>query len=89
MRSLPSRTCARIAPWPAVEASVYNRNGRLKSGKAVMGLGGEEGLEAVEGVLALWTPMEDRIFPGESMERPGNSGEIFDITPVVPGEAQE
>ena len=23
---------------PAVEASVYNRNGRLKSGKAVIGL---------------------------------------------------
>ena len=32
------------------------------------GAGGEEGLEAVEGVLALWTPMEDRIFPGESVE---------------------
>ena len=38
MRSLPSRTCARIAPRTAVEASVYNRNGRLKSRKAVMGL---------------------------------------------------
>ena len=38
MRSLPSFTCARIAPRPAVDASVYNRNGRLKSGKAVIGL---------------------------------------------------
>ena len=38
MLSLPSRTCARIALRPAVEASVYNRNGRLKSGKAVIGL---------------------------------------------------
>ena len=53
------------------------------------GAGGEGGLEVVEGVLALWTPMEDRIFPGESVERAGNSSEIFDITPVVPGEAQE
>ena len=33
--------------------------------------------------------MEDRIFRGESVERPGNGGEILDITPVVPGEAQE
>ena len=38
MRSLPSRTCARIAPRPAVDASVYNQKGCLKSGKAVMGL---------------------------------------------------
>ena len=38
MRSLPSCMRARTAPRPAVEASVYNRNGRLKSGKAVMGL---------------------------------------------------
>ena len=33
--------------------------------------------------------MEDRTFPGESVERPGNSGKILDITPVVPGETQE
>ena len=38
MRSLPSRTCAKIAPRPAVEASVYRRKAWLKSGKAVMGL---------------------------------------------------
>ena len=38
MLSLPSRACTRIAPRPAVEALVYNRNGRLKSGKAVIGL---------------------------------------------------
>ena len=38
MLSLPSLTCARIVPRPAVDASVYNRNGRLKSGKAVIGL---------------------------------------------------
>ena len=38
MRSLPSRTCAKIAPRPAVEASVYRRKVWLKSGKAVIGL---------------------------------------------------
>ena len=38
MRSLPSLTCARIAPRPAVDASIYSQKGRLKSGKAVMGL---------------------------------------------------
>ena len=38
MRSLPYLTLARIAPRPAVDASVYSRKGRLKSGKAVMWL---------------------------------------------------
>ena len=38
MRSFPLRTCARIAPRPAVDVSVYNRKNWLKSGKAVMGL---------------------------------------------------
>ena len=38
MRSLSSQTCAKIAPRPAVEASVYRRKAWLKSGKAVMGL---------------------------------------------------
>ena len=33
--------------------------------------------------------MEDRIFPGESVERLGNSSEILGVTSVVPGEAQE
>ena len=38
MRSLPSRTCTKIALRPAVDASVYKRKWSLKSGKAVMGL---------------------------------------------------
>ena len=33
--------------------------------------------------------MEDDFFSGESVEWPRNSGKIFDITPVIPGEAQE
>ena len=41
----------------------------------------------VEGVLTLRTPMEDYISPGESMERPGNGGEILDIPAVVPGDS--
>ena len=51
------------------------------------GAGGEEGLEVVEGILALWTLMENCFFPDESVEWAGNCGKIFDITPVVPGEA--
>ena len=33
--------------------------------------------------------MEDRILPGESVERAGNGGEIIDIAPVVSGEPQK
>ena len=53
------------------------------------GAGGEEGFEAIEGFLTLWTPVEDRIFPGEGVERAHDSDEIIDISPVVPGEAQK
>ena len=38
MRSLPSCTWARIGPRPVVETLVYSRKGKLKSGKAVIGL---------------------------------------------------
>ena len=41
----------------------------------------------VEGLLTLWTPVEDRISPGEDVEGGGNGGEVYDIKPVVPGEA--
>ena len=33
--------------------------------------------------------MEDRIFPGGGVERASYGGEILDISPVVPGEAQK
>ena len=51
--------------------------------------GGEEGFEAVEGFLTLWTPVEDRIFNGEGVEGAGDGGEILDIPPTVPGKAQK
>ena len=51
--------------------------------------GGEEGREAVEGFLTLWTPVEDRIFPGEGVEGASDGGKILDILPIVPGEAQK
>ena len=35
--SFPSCTCAKMAPKPKVEASVYNWKGKLNSGYAVMG----------------------------------------------------
>ena len=43
----------------------------------------------VEGLLTLWTPVEDRIFPGEGVEGAGDGGEILDILPIVPGETQK
>ena len=51
--------------------------------------GGEEGLEAVEGVLTLRIPVEDRSLLGENVERAGDGGKILDISPVAPGEAQK
>ena len=51
--------------------------------------GGEESFEAIEGFLTLWTPVEDRVFPGEGVEGAGDSGDIPDIPPIVPGEAQK
>ena len=40
----------------------------------------------IEGVLAVRTPVEDRVFPGQRMKRPGNGSEILNITPVISGE---
>ena len=48
-----------------------------------------EGFEAVEGLLTLRTPVEDRIFPGEGMEGAGDGSEVLDIPLIVPGEAQK
>ena len=53
-----------MAPRPAVEASVYNRNPWLKSGKAVIGLVVSRAFSWSEGVLAVFAPVEDRVFPG-------------------------
>ena len=50
---------------------------------------GEEGFEVVEGLLTLWTPVEDRIFPGEGVEGAGDGSEILDIPPIVLVEAQK
>ena len=33
--------------------------------------------------------MKGGFFSGESVEWAGNGGKIFDITPVIPGEAQK
>ena len=43
----------------------------------------------VEGFLTLWTPVEDRILPGEGVEGAGDGGEILDIPLIVPGETQK
>ena len=51
--------------------------------------GGEEHLEAVEGVLAVSAPVKDRIFPGQSMQGTGDGCEILHISPVVPCKTKE
>ena len=88
IRSLPSLTCARIASRPAVDASVYGRKGRLKSGKVVMGL-------VVRSVLRRSKVSWQFVLN----ERPRSSGskhvvvrrccEVFDVAPVVLGETQK
>ena len=39
--------------------------------------GGEEGFEAVEGLLTLRTPVEDCIFPGEGVEGPAMAAKFL------------
>ena len=53
------------------------------------GTGGEEHFEAVEGALAVGTPVEDRVFPGQSMQGAGDSCEVFHISLVIPCETEE
>ena len=72
--------CRRVGIQPKWQAEV---------GEGSDGAGGEENLEAIEGVLAVWTPVEHRIFPDQHMKRPGDGGEVLNITPVISGEAQK
>ena len=58
-------------------------------GEGSDGAGREEHLEAVEGSLAVGAPMEDRVFPGQSMQGTCDGCEIFHISPVVAGETKE
>ena len=53
------------------------------------GDGVEESLEAVQGVLTVQAPKEDRVLPGQGMQLSGDGCEIFYVTPVVPGETQK
>ena len=53
------------------------------------GAGSEERLEAVEGGLAVGAPMEDRVFPGQSMQGTCDGYEVFHIPPVVSGGTKE
>ena len=55
-------------------------------GEGSDGTGGEESLEVIEGVLAVRTPGEDHVFPGQHMKRPGNGSKILNIMPVISGE---
>ena len=51
--------------------------------------GREERLEAVEGSLAVGAPMEDCVFPGQSMQGTCDGCEVLHISPVVTGETKE
>ena len=63
--------------------------GLAKVGKGGDGTGGEECFQAVEGILAVSAPMEDRVLPGQRMQWAGDCCKIFHITPVIPGKTQE
>ena len=58
-------------------------------GEGSEGADSEERLEVVEGGLAVGAPMEDRVFPGQSMQGTGDGCEVFHILPVVSGETKE
>ena len=53
------------------------------------GAGCEQGFQLIEGGLAFGAPVEDCIFPGQSVQRTGNRGEVLYISPVITGETQE
>ena len=63
--------------------------GLAKVGKGGDGTGGEECFQAVEGILAVSAPMEDRVLPGQCMQWAGDCYKSFHITPVIPGKTQE
>ena len=58
-------------------------------GEGSDGAGSEERLEVVKGGLAVGAPVEDRVFPGQSMQGTGDGCEVFHIPPVVSGETKE
>ena len=53
------------------------------------GAGSEERFEAVEGILAVWAPMKDRVFSGQGVQWSGNSCEVSNVESIVPGETQK
>ena len=63
--------------------------GLAEVGEGSDGTGGEEHFEAVEGALAVGATVEDRFFPGQSMQGAGDSCKIFHILPVIPCETKE
>ena len=70
-----------------VDASVYSRQAEV--GEGGDGAGGEESFEVVKGILAVWAPVEDLVFSGQLVQRSGDGGEVFNVTPVIPGETQK
>ena len=51
--------------------------GYAEFGEGSDGPSGEERFEAVESVLAFGAPVEDRVFPGQGMQRAGDACTIF------------
>ena len=70
--------CVRIQPKRQAEV-----------GEGGDGAGGEESLEAVEGILTVRAPMEDHVLPGQGMQWSGDGCEVSYVAPVVPGETQK
>ena len=60
-----------------------------KVGESSDGTGSEECFEMVEGILTVSAPVEDRILPGQRIQRAGDCCEILHIPPVITGKTQE
>ena len=76
-----AKTCGRLV--------CTQPEGQAEAGEGGDGAGGEESLEAVEGVLTVWSPMEDHVLPGQRVQWSGDGCEVFYVAPVAPGETQK
>ena len=63
--------------------------GQAEVGEGDDGAVGEESLEAVEGILTVRAPVEDRILPGQGVQWSGDGCEVFYVAQVVAGETQK
>ena len=89
MRSLPSPDLSEDCAETCSRRVGIQPEGRAEVREGGDGAGGEESFEAIEGALAVWAPVEDRVFPGQLVQRSGDGCKVFNLTPVIPSETQK